>query len=81
MNNGLLRVLLVEDMAADAELCVDALGKAGFSVDTDVCSSAENFEQLIGSKDYDVILADYNLKVWDVYQPSKFCGAWGRTFP
>jgi DNA-binding response OmpR family regulator len=62
MKNGLLKVLLAEDVAADAELCIDALEKAGFSVCADVCSRAEDFEQLIGATAYDVVLADYNLK-------------------
>ena len=79
--NGPLKVLLVEDVAADAELCVDALEKAGFSVDADVCSSAEDFEQMIRTKDYDVILADYNLKDWTGIQAVEILRRLGKNIP
>jgi PAS domain S-box-containing protein len=81
MNNGLLKVLLVEDVAADAELCVDALKKAGFSVDADVCSSPEDFERMIRTKDYDVILADYNLKDWTGIQAVEILHRLGKNIP
>ena len=81
MKNGPLTVLLAEDVAADAELCVDALEKAGFSVDADVCSSAEKFERMIGAKDYDVILADYNLKDWTGMQAVEILQRVGKNIP
>jgi CheY-like chemotaxis protein len=64
MNTGALGVLLVEDIPADAELCVYALEQSGFSVRQDVCSTPEDFKRLISTKDYDVILADYNISGW-----------------
>jgi len=81
MKKGLLRVLLAEDVAADAELCVAALEKAGFSVSADVCSRAEDFEQLIGAKDYDVILADYNLRDWTSVQAIEIAQRLGKKIP
>ena len=81
MKTGPLRVLLADDVAADAELCVDALEKAGFSVDADVCSSAESFERMIGTNDYDVILADYNLKDWTGMQAVEILQCLGKNIP
>ena len=81
MKNGLLKVLLAEDVAADAELCIDALEKAGFSVCADVCSRAEDFEQLIGATAYDVVLADYNLKDWTGIQAVEIVQRLGKNIP
>jgi PAS domain S-box-containing protein len=81
MKNGILRVLLAEDVAADAELCIDALKNAGFSVCAVVCSDEEEFERLVGATDYDVILADYNLIGWTGIQAVEIVQRLGKTIP
>ena len=65
MKTGLLRVLVVEDVPADAELCVDVLRKAGISAVADVCADAKDFEEMVSASEYDIILADYNLTTWN----------------
>ena len=81
MKTDLLKVLLVEDTPADAELCIDALQKAGFSHSTDVCGNEKDFEQLIGATDYDIILADYNLAGWTGTQVIEKVRRLGKNTP
>jgi len=59
-----LRILLVEDQAADAELCVRALRQAGFAASADRVDSAVQFEQRLAGPEYDIVLADYSLPGW-----------------
>ncbi len=59
-----LRVLILEDNPADAELNLAALRRAGYAVTHDLADSPEAFSRLIEHATYDVILADYNLRTW-----------------
>ncbi|MGH9432652.1 MAG: PAS domain S-box protein [Terriglobia bacterium] len=57
----LLRVLIAEDNAADAELCLLELEHAGYSVEADRVASPADFEDAIRTRTYDVVLCDHNL--------------------
>jgi PAS domain S-box-containing protein len=81
MKTGLLKVLFIEDVPADAELCIGTLERAGFSVRADVCGSAKDLERLIGDEDYDVILADYNLLDWSGIQSVEIVRRMARNIP
>ena len=59
-----LRVLLVEDNPADAELCVWELKRAGLKVSEDIVQTADEFAERVRSKPYDIVLADYRLPNW-----------------
>lgn len=59
-----LRVLLVEDKSADAELVLHELEKNGLHFLPNVVETTEEFTHHLRSKDYDVVLADYNLPGW-----------------
>jgi len=59
-----LRLLIVEDQAADAELCLRELRKGGLDVRSDVVSTAKEFIARLGTGDYDIILADDALPGW-----------------
>lgn len=59
-----LRLLLVEDNPADAELVLATLRKDGFRVTSDMAQTAEEFTSRIRTTSYDLILADYNLPQW-----------------
>ena len=59
-----LRILHIENVANDAELCRLELTRAGFTPDTDVVETLEDFRRHVSLKPYDVILADYNLPGW-----------------
>jgi PAS domain S-box-containing protein len=56
-----LSVLLLENDAADAELCLLELQRAGFNLRTDFAADIEEFRLKLKVGGYDVILADYNL--------------------
>ena len=60
-----LRVLLVEDEAADVELALRALRQAGLEAVGDIAQTAEEFTDLVRKNSYDVILADYKLPNWN----------------
>lgn len=63
--SGTLRVLIVEDEAADAELALRGLRQAGFAASADVAMTAEEFTDLVRNNSYDVVLADYKLPTWN----------------
>ncbi|HSG77746.1 MAG TPA: PAS domain S-box protein [Burkholderiales bacterium] len=56
-----LRVLLLEDSPADAELALAALAAAGLDCAADIAQAHADFEQLYAADRYDVVLADYSL--------------------
>jgi signal transduction histidine kinase len=60
-----LRVLIVEDEPADAELVLRALQSAGFRTLGDVAQTAEEFTEQVRTNSYDVVLADYKLPGWN----------------
>ncbi|MDA2913200.1 PAS domain S-box protein, partial [Acidobacteriia bacterium AH_259_A11_L15] len=61
---GLLRVLVVEDNPADAELCLRELKRAGWEVAAEVVQTAEECAQCLRARAYDIVLADYGLPNW-----------------
>jgi two-component system cell cycle sensor histidine kinase/response regulator CckA len=58
----LLRVLIAEDNAADAELCLRELEKAGYSTEADLVTTPDEFDDAIRTRSYDVVLCDHNLR-------------------
>jgi len=59
-----LRVLMVEDSTADAELCLQALRRHGYNVNADIVSNAEEFTHRLSKVVYDIVLSDYELPEW-----------------
>lgn len=59
-----LKVLLVEDDAADAELCLNQLRRSGFAVKATVVQTQQEFNSVI-AEPWDVILADQVLPGWN----------------
>jgi diguanylate cyclase (GGDEF)-like protein len=55
-----MRVLILEDSRADAQLLVRGLRKAGFKVVAEVVSTSASFERALGRKP-ELILADYHV--------------------
>ncbi len=73
-----LRVLFVEDRAADVELSLIELRKAGFDVTADTVESREAFATKLRTGKYDVVLSDYRLPGWtgmdafdEMFQPGR----------
>ena len=59
-----LRLLCVEDVPEDAELCVLALQDAGYSVEAEVFAEHAAFEERVRRGGFDLVLADYGLRGW-----------------
>jgi two-component system sensor histidine kinase UhpB len=56
-----LRLLLLEDSRADAELSLAALAAARLECEADIATGQQEFERLYAAGRYDIVLADYNL--------------------
>jgi len=56
-----LRVLFLEDSPSDAALAREVLTAAGYDLEVDLVTERGRFEELLASRRYDVILADYRL--------------------
>lgn len=59
-----LHALMAEDNAADAELVLLELKRAGLKVTATQVTSAREFEERLKGGGYDIILTDYNLPGW-----------------
>src|SRR5256885_16077562 len=60
-SNQILRVLVIEDAASDAEIEIAELRRAGFDVAADVVDTREQVRERLKKHPYDIILADYSL--------------------
>jgi two-component system cell cycle sensor histidine kinase/response regulator CckA len=60
-----LRVLLVEDLESDAALIVRQLTKAGREVDWERVETASEMRAALERRDWDVVIADYQLPAFD----------------
>jgi len=56
-----LRLLLLEDSRADAELSLAAIAAARIECQADIATGREEFERAYAAGRYDIVLADYNL--------------------
>ena len=59
-----LRVLILEHVLPEAELCVRELEHAGLECSADIVATREEFISRLHSHEYDLILADYRLPNW-----------------
>ncbi|MCI0353442.1 MAG: PAS domain S-box protein [Acidobacteria bacterium] len=62
---GPLRVLILDDRPADAELTLLELQRAGYQVSADVVQNLEDFTARLRSCYYDLVLSDFTLGQWD----------------
>ncbi len=59
-----LRALILEDNPQDVELMVALLKKVGYALSFKVVDSLAHLQQQLAQADYDIILADHNLRTW-----------------
>jgi PAS domain S-box-containing protein len=76
-----LRILIIEDDAADAELTVSVLKRAGYPLAFDVIDSATDFEERLAHADYDAILCDHNLGTWTGMEALEILKRSGKDIP
>ncbi|MFQ5724237.1 MAG: response regulator, partial [Terriglobia bacterium] len=78
---GFLRILVVEDNPADAELCLRELRRAGWEVAAQVVQTAEECAQCLRAQTYDIVLADYGLPNWSGLGALELMRAQGTDTP
>jgi two-component system, cell cycle sensor histidine kinase and response regulator CckA len=76
-----IRVLLLEDNPADAELSLRQLRRDGFQVDADIVRSPDEFKERITSRTYDIVLGDYRLPGWTGMEAFQWLRAEGHDLP
>jgi len=76
-----IRVLLLEDNPADAELSVRQLRRDGFQVDADIARTPDEFKERITSTTYDIVLGDYRLPGWTGMEAFQWLRAEGHDLP
>jgi PAS domain S-box-containing protein len=76
-----LRVLLIEDMQADADLLVHHLTRSGFAVDYRRVQTAEAMRQALGEATWDLILCDYTMPRFDAPAALKIYQECGLDIP
>gem|GEM_PF-3500058 len=59
-----IRVLLIEDNDADADLITHTMLQADLGTHVDVAATRRQFTELLAGHDYDLALADYSLPDW-----------------
>jgi len=65
MAGSVLRVLIVEDSASDAELMVRALRQGGCEIVQERVQTAEAMRAALARQSWDVVLSDYSLPHFD----------------
>src|SRR5579863_581561 len=76
-----LRVLIIEDSAADAELFVRELQRAGFHCLPKVVRTRPEFLIQFPRFPYDIVLADFHLANWTGTDPLTLLREAGREIP
>jgi len=69
----MLKVLLLEDSKSDAELILELLRDAGYSLESKVTASEKEFESLLFRPKFDVILSDFSLPGFDAFGALNLC--------
>ena len=63
--SGPLRLLVLDDQRADAELALLELERAGYQVSAEITHYLEAFTNRLRTQYYDLVLSDYNLGEWN----------------
>jgi PAS domain S-box-containing protein len=77
----LLRVLILEDSPGDTKLMAAMLEQAGYAVQFEVTDSPELFRERLEEAEYDVILADFNLRAWTTMDALEILRRSGKDVP
>jgi len=59
-----LRLLIIEDDAADVDLALSELKRAGLEVEAEIVQTPDEFERCLDRASYDAVLSDYKLPGW-----------------
>jgi PAS domain S-box-containing protein len=76
-----LRAILLEDSPRDAKLMVALLENGGYKVQSTVLDAPESFREHLEAAEYDVILADFNLRNWTAFDALDILKRSGKGVP
>jgi two-component system cell cycle sensor histidine kinase/response regulator CckA len=76
-----LRILILEDTPADAELLLHELKKTGYAVSASMISTRAEYEQRLRDGDFDIIFADFNMRSWNGLEALEMLQATGKAIP
>jgi two-component system cell cycle sensor histidine kinase/response regulator CckA len=76
-----VRLLIAEDSPPDAELMAAILVKAGYRLTFDIADMPGEFRRRLRERDYDAILADYNLGSWTAIDALEILSEVGKDIP
>jgi len=76
-----LKLLLLEDSANDANLCLMTLQAAGYQVHADIVSTSEGFSDHLDRYDYHIIVADHQLPTWTGLKALELVKERGKEIP
>ncbi|HYL12856.1 MAG TPA: PAS domain S-box protein [Terriglobales bacterium] len=79
--DGTIRILMLEDNQADADLCTRKLRSAGLPVDVDVVKTSQEFIERAAAQVYDIVLTDYRLSHWSGLDAVHWLRSSGRDTP
>ena len=71
--NKILKVLSLEDSARDFEIIREQLTEAGYVMEISRVEKGADFEDILRTKSYDIILADFNLPGYDAFTALHLC--------
>ncbi|MGH9603563.1 MAG: PAS domain S-box protein, partial [Terriglobales bacterium] len=63
--SGPVRLRMLDDQRADAELALLELERAGYQVSAEITHDLEEFTTRLRTQYYDLVLSDYNLGAWN----------------
>lgn len=76
-----LRLLVLEDNPRDVKLTTALLKREGFEFQFEVTDSAEDFQEKLRDGEFDVIIADFNLRGWTALHALELVNRSGKDVP
>ena len=76
-----LRILMLEDNPNDAKLAARVLERSGIAIKHEITDTKEAYREHLAKGEFDVILADYNLRGWTAIDALDILKQSGRDIP
>lgn len=76
-----LRLLILEDNPRDAKLTTSLLKREGLAFEFGVTDSAEEFQERLRNDEFDIVVADFNLRGWTALHALEIVKRSGKDIP
>ena len=76
-----LRVLILDDNRQDVERMAALLRRVGYALSVEVLDSLTALPQQLAQADYDIILADYDVRTWTATDALEILKKSGKEIP